>query len=350
MLGVRSWLLSFLKQNYDRPYTMMIHPNYECNFKCRYCYVSRKNDCIDFKKLSSVIREAKKLGVGNIDILGGEPLLYPRFFDLIRLTDSLKIQTSIFTNGSFLTKALLNKLNKKNTIIVIKTDTRANYEFQNVPDMSYDDLLEKIDLVKRAGFRMMSFTVVTKKNVDNIDEIFELCDEKGMIPAFERYHLVKDKDVNKLFALDVDKWNGFLRKLFLYWEQKGFTDFIDFYSEVNGGVCSALYNNITVMQDGCVKSCPEAHDDLSYGNIFNDSLRNIWRSSKELRKRLKCTPDECLGCLNSGKCHGGCTVYTYNIFKDTNRKDPLCSGEFNPNYSHCGFGILRAAVDNARKK
>lgn len=334
-------IISKFKKKLDKPQTMMIHPNYECNFRCKYCYVEENNDCLSYSKLVKTIYEAKKLGVGNVDILGGEPLLYNNFVRLVNQIIRLKMQVTVFTNGSLITPDLLKKLNRKFVTFAIKTDTPENYDYQNSPDMSYDDLIEKIKLLKNHNYKIMSFSVITNKNVKNVDEILKLCDKYGMTPAFERYHPVKDEQINKEFSLNPKDWNSFLTALDDYWSEKGKKDFIKFYGDSMGGLCSALSNNITLMQDGTVKPCPEAHNDLSYGNVNDKSLIDIWKISRKLRQQLMKTPDECGSCLSANQCHGGCKVYTYQKYKTINKRDPLCIGVHNPNYSHCGFGIMR---------
>ena len=73
-----------------------------CNFKCSYCYARRsylpKNEwmkTIDFSKMQLVIKALEKSTLPVfLGLLGGEPTLHPRFFEILEIlnTDFISIE------------------------------------------------------------------------------------------------------------------------------------------------------------------------------------------------------------------------------------------------------------------
>lgn len=85
---------------------------FDCNLQCKNCIncsplVGQKNlnfPEIDFEKTCESLKYIRNLGVTSINISGGEPLLYPKIFDLIRYCRSLGFHISVNTNGLLIPK------------------------------------------------------------------------------------------------------------------------------------------------------------------------------------------------------------------------------------------------------
>ena len=97
-----------------------LKPITSCNIDCIYCSVDQNKRLVDFVvEKDYLVKELKKLiefkGISNIEAhIGtqGEPFLYADIVDLIRDISEIKqVKTiSIDTNGTFLTKHLVDKL------------------------------------------------------------------------------------------------------------------------------------------------------------------------------------------------------------------------------------------------
>ena len=85
---------------------------FDCNLQCKNCLncsplVGQKNlnfPEIDFEKTCESIKYFKNLGFKEVNISGGEPLLYPKIFDLIRYCRSLGLYITVNTNGLLIPK------------------------------------------------------------------------------------------------------------------------------------------------------------------------------------------------------------------------------------------------------
>jgi MoaA/NifB/PqqE/SkfB family radical SAM enzyme len=82
-----------------------------CNLSCGYCSeYDKTSDMIPLDVLQRRIDVLHRLGVVNIALLGGEPLLHPDLPDIVAY-GSRRAQVSITTNGFLLTESLIRRLN-----------------------------------------------------------------------------------------------------------------------------------------------------------------------------------------------------------------------------------------------
>ena len=74
----------------------------KCNFKCRFCNIRRMNPHfqVSFDEAQNIIQQLGELGVVYFSFSGGEPLLVPYVFDLLRYAKKCGIlYTHIVSNG-----------------------------------------------------------------------------------------------------------------------------------------------------------------------------------------------------------------------------------------------------------
>src|SRR5688572_6469780 len=81
-----------------------------CNLRCQGCWVDveapRKE--IEIETLNKTIADAKAHGNAFFGILGGEPFMHSRFFEILEANPDCYFQ--IFTNGQFITDKVAERL------------------------------------------------------------------------------------------------------------------------------------------------------------------------------------------------------------------------------------------------
>ena len=83
-----------------------------CNLSCGYCNeYDHHSPPIPLQTLQQRIDALHRLGVVNISLLGGEPLLHPHIADIVAYANR-RAQVSITTNGYLLSETLIDKLNR----------------------------------------------------------------------------------------------------------------------------------------------------------------------------------------------------------------------------------------------
>ena len=151
--------------------------NFDCNLQCKNCIncsplVGQQNlnfPEIDYEKTCETIKYFKNLGFNMVNISGGEPLLYPKIFDLIRYCNSLGLYTTVNTNGLLIPKIkipddILNLLKSDKMRFIVSQ--KGKY-FDNSKAI---DFLEKNNLpytiVELENYKFNKVKITKEKNLD----------------------------------------------------------------------------------------------------------------------------------------------------------------------------------------
>lgn len=95
-----------------------------CDLRCVYCYAASgtplENE-LSFEELCNVVDQAVELGAKKIIVLGGgEPLLYPRLFDIIDHIKSYNLIVDMFTNGQTMDEQKAAELHRRGSALFLK--------------------------------------------------------------------------------------------------------------------------------------------------------------------------------------------------------------------------------------
>ena len=149
-----------------------------CNMKCRFCFATFQDvgqeDLPDGhlprKESLAVVEALAKAGFDKINFAGGEPILCPWLPDLIRRAKELEFTTSIVTNGSFVTREWLDRVDGCLDWAAVSIDTvdpealnRMGRTTRAGP-LSEADYLRVMDILNQRGIRLKINTVVTRIN------------------------------------------------------------------------------------------------------------------------------------------------------------------------------------------
>src|SRR3989338_6155713 len=95
--------------------TITLLPGFDCNLKCKMCFnwkVQRKEflSSEDWVNLVEYVEDAlQKDYTAEISIGGGEPYLHNCVFDIMKVSKKKEFRCSISTNGSILTKSIIDR-------------------------------------------------------------------------------------------------------------------------------------------------------------------------------------------------------------------------------------------------
>lgn len=138
-----------------------------CNGKCEFCIASgtlfkKSADAQKFIETANAMTEFSK-----VDVLGGEPTLYPDLVKVLRGIRPYKKDIGIISNGSNL-KAIKECIPYLNTV----TLSIHSFDYRKYSTGIYINEEELIDLNKNKGnVEIISAVVVTTKTVSNLEEI-----------------------------------------------------------------------------------------------------------------------------------------------------------------------------------
>tara|TARA_Y100000310_G_scaffold342034_1_gene443433 strand:- start:4423 stop:7206 length:2784 start_codon:yes stop_codon:yes gene_type:complete len=321
--------------------------DYACNFKCPHCCVKRFQDqkeqgrAFTIEDVKELSRQADEMGLVNIVITGGEPLVFPDFDELVKAIDPKKFYIVSDSNGWLLDEEKARHLKEigvdKVQISLDSISPENPDNFHNIKNAN-ERALRAVDASLKAGLNVIVQTVVTKQRVRSQ----ELID-------FIKYMNDKDVGVFITYAKPVGAWEGkydvlvdkddmdYVREL----EKKYnvFTHLTPSYGMDLG--CIAVKRMISLTKYGDVMPCPYIHTSL--GNFFEEPLKDI----VERGLRIKQFGHHCDTCLIAedrpfikkyveGKIYGKKIpvpykeVFSEEDFMDENEK-PDFYREHNPN-------------------
>jgi len=84
-----------------------------CNLSCNYCNeFTKKPAHVPTSKLKKQITKVNDLGAFSLNFTGGEPLLHPDIFEIIKFSKKYHMRINLLTNGFLLTKESILNLNE----------------------------------------------------------------------------------------------------------------------------------------------------------------------------------------------------------------------------------------------
>jgi MoaA/NifB/PqqE/SkfB family radical SAM enzyme len=252
--------------------------NYRCNFKCDHCSIkgfqgkknARSFTLADVKELS---RQADELGLANIVITGGEPLVFPDFDELVAAIDPQKFYITSDSNGWLLDDKKAKHLKAigvdKIQLSLDSLDAKEHDDFRHAPG-SFDRCIRAIDACLDAGLSIILSTVVTHQRIRTQEFIdyLEFAKSKG-VGTFVTYAKPVGAWEGNYEALVTREDMAYMRELEKQYAV--FTHLTPSYGLDLG--CIAVKRMISITQYGDVLPCPYMH--LSLGNVFTEPLKDI---------------------------------------------------------------------------
>lgn len=190
-----------------RPRFVQIEPVGECNLRCRMCPIAYRHDgrphgppafmTFDaFRKLVDGFPEMEELQLQGL----GEPLMHPRFFDMVRYAARRGVRVSTNSNLTLLTPERA-RLCVDNGLAALHASidgaTAATYEFIR-EGANFGKVLRNLDRLVAAKAQRSSATpelrivmVVMKRNLHELPAIVALAHEHGVGSVFVQ-HLCHD--------------------------------------------------------------------------------------------------------------------------------------------------------------
>ena len=167
--------ISKMDETFFLPSCLVFIVTSRCNFFCKHCFRDLNNiSDLPFDIAQKVLLAAKKYNFKSVGLTGGEPLLYPRFRELIDFIVEQGYSFSVVTNGYILKEfiELFEKYRNKINFIAFSlesADPKKNDDIRH--STSYDKLLEDFSLCRR---HKIPFRIVTCASTLNQDELFDI--------------------------------------------------------------------------------------------------------------------------------------------------------------------------------
>ena len=181
-----------------------------CNLRCVHCY-SDSNAVqypgeLDWDQMQAVVADLAAYKVPSLLLSGGEPMIHPRFFDLVDLASNSGLKLTISTNGTLITPekaALLKAANVAYVGISLDGIGQIHDEFRR-KEGAFDAAVRGFknchDVKQKTGLRL----TLTRHNVENIEQILDFI-EAQEIQRVCFYHLVPAGRGSELQVLEPEE-------------------------------------------------------------------------------------------------------------------------------------------------
>ena len=338
-----------------RPYfSFQWHITDDCDQRCKHCYIFSENTC---KKIDSMSWEQMLDTFYNcLDfctvynrrpyfyITGGDPILHPYFWNLLRLLKTSDIPFTILGNPFHLNDEVCARLKaygcRKYQLSI--DGLRKTHDWFRKPG-SFDCTLEKIACLNRAGVRSVVMTTVSGTNIDEVPGIIDAVVEAGAnVFAFARYCPTSEEKDTDIAPLRYRKLLADCDAKFKAYEKAGCKTYFNkkdhlwtLYAYETGafklpenmrdgmiyGGCNCGNCHMTILPTGDVFACRRVQNSR-VGNVFTDRLADLWvgemETYRDYTKFKKCAKCELLPFCR------GCPAVASGSSGDFYAEDPQC--------------------------
>ena len=159
----------------------------KCNYNCLHCFNSSENadrmEEWDYDALIDLFDQATDCGVHNVTLTGGEPMLHPRFTDIVRtIYERNMVLDKLTTNGHFFnedTVALFKEVGASPQM-KISFDGIGHHDWLRRHPGAEEAAIRVFKLCAKHGFRTKAQMQVNQRNLVSVRESLCLMEEIGV--------------------------------------------------------------------------------------------------------------------------------------------------------------------------
>lgn len=324
----------FLEEVQGRPLisNLQFELSSRCNERCIHCYIpnDKKNSGFDMplKKVKSLLDEYSEMGGISVTLSGGEAFLHKDLMEIVRYCREKDLKVTILSNLISLSTSHIPVL-KENNVSLIQVSLYSMdpevHDFITTVKGSWKRTKDAIEMLVDADIPVQISCPLMKKNKVGYEKVLEYA-RSLKIKAQTDYIMMARSDLdteNLANRLSLDETAEVLRNIVKHdinYRDEVLTQVppseeiaFDIDRFKTQPVCGVGYDNCCITANGDVYPCA-GWQGYVLGNVYKQSLKEIWESServKELRKITQASFPKCLTCEARNYC-AMCLVRNYN--------------------------------------
>ena len=328
----------------ERPLTLIAELTYRCPLRCPYCSNPTNYDDRAYRqelpteRWLAAIAQAAELGILQLGLTGGEPLLRPDLEVLVEAAATTGIYTNLITAGTLLTPERAARLRAcgLDCVQISVQDSQAEASDAIAGVRSFERKLAAARSVKALGFPLTINVVLHRHNLDRIEAIVDLCERLEA----DRVELANTQYYgwalhNRASLLPTPEQLERARQVVARARQRrsfpmGLAYVLPDYYEPYPKPCvggwgrrvMAIAPNGEVLPCQAAKSIPE----LTFANIRDAPLDWIWFESDAFNRFRGdgWMAEPCRSCSRKTVDFGGCRCQAFLLTGDATATDPAC--------------------------
>ena len=337
------------------PTTLLAELTYRCPLHCPYCSnpleMSRAEAELSTDDWKRVFTQARDLGVLQLGLSGGEPLVRKDLEELVAHARQEGLYTTLVTSGLGLTRQRAERLKAAGI-------DHIQISFQDTDQANADRIAgiklgrqkqEAASLVKELGLAFSVNVVLHRGNLDRLAEIIAFAAEAGadrLELANTQYYgwALKNREMLMPTRAQVERSRVIAERALA--EYRGRMQIIyvlpDYYEQYPKP-CYGGWGNVYILltPDGRALPCHGATQipDLEFVDVRRHDLAWIWRQSPIFNafRGDSWMQEPCRSCPRKAQDFGGCRCQAFALTGDARATDPVCS--LSPKH-----GIIEAAL------
>lgn len=161
-------------------FSVLLELTYRCNLDCFFCYndLAKKGEALTTAQYLALLEELRDMGVLNLILSGGEPLVHPDFFTLGARARALGFVVRVKSNGHLLGGRLARRLKEEVDPFLVEVSlhgsTAAVHDRQTRVPGSFDRLLRHLPEMRAAGLRVKLNSTLTAWNEHQLEAMMAL--------------------------------------------------------------------------------------------------------------------------------------------------------------------------------
>ena len=327
------------KSGLEAPICLTWELTYACNLACRHCLSSsgRRNPAeLSTEECFGVVDELQRLGVFYVNLGGGEPMLRRDFFDIVNYSTDHQVGVKFSTNGTYIDASAARRLASMDYLdIQVSIDGATEAVNDNVRgDGSFASARAAMDHLAAADFGAFKISVVvTRQNVDQLDDFRAIADEHGAqlritrlrpsgrgADTWDELHPTQAQQ-RDLYHWLLDRPDVLTGDSFFHLNALG--------SEQLPGLNLCGAGRVVCLIDpiGDVYACPFViHDEFLAGNVRDaGGFTGVWKGSDLFTSlREPTSAGACASCGAYDACQGGCMASKFFVGLEMDDPDPEC--------------------------
>jgi len=302
--------------------TLILHTTYECNLRCKHCYINagvKRSDEMNSKELSRIVREFGELGGLGVDLSGGEALLKEGIEEVIQTARNQRLRTVVLSNAVDINSEQLKRVAPFIDEIAIGLDGLYESNDKIRGKGSFDRTIKGLEKIAETGIELSFTTLITPESIPQLVSFPEFISRYGgrhwslVMPRPSGRFLGEEEKIEMIYKLWGEaKDKGVLKELQEKAHQYGASVILDHIlvpgvkkrvEETSKDFIYQIYNRgracwdntLTIMPNGDVKCCL-FFDGQVYDNVRNKSLREVYESERRetaLKEFCRYPVDKC---------------------------------------------------------
>ncbi|MBQ0141735.1 MAG: radical SAM protein [Prevotellaceae bacterium] len=303
-----------------------------CNERCIHCYIpnGKKNAGKDMpiEKVKSLIDEFAEMGGLHVTLSGGEAFLHPKLIETMNYCREKDMQISILSNLIALKEDQVKAIHDANVSIVqvsLYSMIPEHHDMITTVKGSFAKTKAAIEKLVAANVPVQISCPVMKANKSDYKDVLKYAQSLN-IKAQTDYIMMAQADFdtqNLANRIDLEETEALLRDLIEFdidyrevtLKQSPKSEEIKFDIEryKKQPLCGAGINDIYITDNGDVYPCA-GWQAFVIGNVYNNSLKDIWENSEKIKQIRGITQGDfpqCIECEARDYC-SMCLVRNFN--------------------------------------